>query len=238
MGQWDHIPPSLEVNLRPQKQSGTTEGNFKVQLLNHSNSPLTLQFEAVDPEEDCLFLFDPPGVTMEASQEANVSFKVQSRKSYAGATSKSHPLTITVRIAEAPALARKVPGEWEQLPPPKPIELPEPVMMLPEKKTNKLGGCIIFLVGLVLTIVGGYLAAVIGVSFVYRFVSQYPNSMNTGAFGCAIPTWLGGLVVSIAIARKIWNRQPSKRWIIAAIIAFFLIVGVVLFFSVSGILFS
>jgi len=234
MGQWDHVPPSLEVNLRPQKQSGETEVSFKVQLLNHSNSPLTLQFEAADPEEDCLFQFDPPGVKVEASQEADVSLKVQSKKPYVGVTSKSHPLTITVRIAEAPALSRKVQGEWEQLPPPKPVELPESVVVLPEKKPNKFGGCIILLIGLVLTIVGGYLAAVIGQGFVYHFVSQHSGPMDTGAWGCAIPTWLGGLVLSIVITRKIWKRQPSKRWIIVAIVAFFLIVGILLVLSASG----
>jgi uncharacterized membrane protein len=116
-GEWEQSPPSFEVVLRPQKQSGMSTGTFGVQLNNQSDATLTVQFEANDPEEGCYYSFSPPQIVVPAGQSGQVQLKVQPKAALVGDQGKSYPFTVTARPAEAPSLTRQAQGEWEQTPP-------------------------------------------------------------------------------------------------------------------------
>src|SRR5205814_1026543 len=68
-GEWVHLAPTFEVSLRPQKQSGVYEGTFRLQIRNLDNAELILQMEATDPEEGCLYTFEPARVVAPAGSE-------------------------------------------------------------------------------------------------------------------------------------------------------------------------
>lgn len=116
-GEWEQVPPSFEVALRPQRQSGMSEGTYNVQLRNQSDATLTVQFEANDPEEGCYYAFSPPQIVVPAGQEGLVQLKVQPKAALIGDQPKLYPFTVTARPVEAPRLARQAQGEWEQTPP-------------------------------------------------------------------------------------------------------------------------
>ncbi len=109
--------PALELSLRPQRQSGTTEGIFNVQARNRGNANLTVQLEATDPEEGCRYTFNPPQLVLPPGQERLVQLKVQPKVPLVGEQAKSYLFTVTARPAEDPAMARQVQGEWIQAPP-------------------------------------------------------------------------------------------------------------------------
>jgi hypothetical protein len=116
-GEWEQIPPTFELTLRPQKQSGVAGGTFRVQVTNQSNADLTMQMEAMDPEEGCLYTFDPSQVVVPAGQERLVQLKVRPKAPLPGMMPRTFFLTVIARPAEAPGLTRQVQGEWEQVPP-------------------------------------------------------------------------------------------------------------------------
>jgi len=59
---------TLELALHPQQQSGISEGIFTLQVNNPGNRDLTIQLLATDPEEGCLYVFNPPQFVLPAGQ--------------------------------------------------------------------------------------------------------------------------------------------------------------------------
>jgi uncharacterized membrane protein len=116
-GEWEQVPPTFELTLRPQKQSGVAGGTFRVQVTNQSNADLMVQIEAMDPEESCLYTFDPSQVVVPAGQERLVQLKIRPKAPLPGVTPRTFFFTVIARPAEAPGLTRQVQGEWEQVPP-------------------------------------------------------------------------------------------------------------------------
>ncbi len=106
----------FEVALRPQKQSGTTQGVFTLQLSNQGNTNLTVQLSATDPEEGCSYTFSPPQVVVPAGQEQLAQLLVQPKGPPPDRGPKPYIFSVTARPAEAPKLARQVQGTWERLP--------------------------------------------------------------------------------------------------------------------------
>jgi hypothetical protein len=105
---------AFDVVLRPQKQSGTTEGSFSLMARNDGNADLTVQFEATDPMEGCWYTFAPPQVVVPAGQHRQVQLSVRPRAPLPGEQPRAYPFTVTARPAEAAELARQVQGEWTQ----------------------------------------------------------------------------------------------------------------------------
>lgn len=109
---------AIALDLRPQKQSGRGGGTFSVQVHNQGNADLTVQFEAIDPEEGCWYVFNPPQVIAPAGQAATVQLRVQPKTPPPeGLASKVYPFTVTAKPVEAPELSRVVRGEWEEVVP-------------------------------------------------------------------------------------------------------------------------
>jgi len=122
-GEWEQIPPTFELALRPQKQSGAGEGIFTVLVRNPGDADLTVNLEATDPEKGCQYTLDPPQVVVPAGQERPVQLKVQPKAPLRGKETKTYSFTVTARPAQAPQLVQQVQGEWEQLPRRRPIWL-------------------------------------------------------------------------------------------------------------------
>jgi len=106
----------FESSIRPQVQSGLTEGVFTLQLSNQGNDDLTVQLSASDPEEGCLYTFQPPQATLPAGQERLVQLTVRPKVARP-LDGKTYAFTVTARPAEVPTLARQVQGQWQQLVP-------------------------------------------------------------------------------------------------------------------------
>ncbi|MBN1956328.1 MAG: hypothetical protein JW900_14945 [Anaerolineae bacterium] len=106
----------FEAAIRPQVQSGLTEGVFTLQLSNQGNDDLTVQLSASDPEEGCLYTFQPPQVRLPAGQERLAQLTVRPKVAHPPDT-KTFAFTVTARPAEMPKLARQVQGQWQQLVP-------------------------------------------------------------------------------------------------------------------------
>lgn len=112
---------ALDLTLRPQRQSGEKEGNYSLQLRNQGNADLTVQLDAMDPEDGCWYTFAPPRVQIPAGQERPVRLTVKPKAPPPQKQPKLYPFTIKAQPLEAPQLAREAQGQWEQLPKPKRI---------------------------------------------------------------------------------------------------------------------
>jgi uncharacterized membrane protein len=123
-GEWVQAPPTFELTLRPQRQSGVSAGTFTVQVSNLGHADLTVQLEATDPEEGCRYAFNPPRVVVPVAQERLAQLKVRPRAPLPGVTAKTFTVTVTARPTGAPRLAQQIQGEWEQIPPTFELSLP------------------------------------------------------------------------------------------------------------------
>jgi len=103
----------VQLDLRPRRQSGMTEGNFRVEIDNRSNTAVTWKLSASDPEEGCRYTFDPPTPAVAAGQQQTVSLTVQPRQALGKATAKSYPFTVTAEPVECAGLTQQVQGMFE-----------------------------------------------------------------------------------------------------------------------------
>ena len=115
-GEWEQLPPTLELTLNPQKQGGSSAGNYTVNARNQGDTQLTLQFSASDPEQGCKYTFKPERIVLPVGQVQNIQLKVQPKNRLKGTESKLYPLTVTARPAEAPAISWQTQAEFEHLP--------------------------------------------------------------------------------------------------------------------------
>jgi len=104
---------TLDVVLRPQRQSGLAEGVFSLQVTNSGNTDLTVRLSATDPEEGCSYAFNPPQTAVPAGQSRVAQLLVRP-KSPPGTTAKVYSFTVTAQPGENPKLARQVSGQLEQ----------------------------------------------------------------------------------------------------------------------------
>ncbi len=111
-GEWAQTPPVFEMSVRPQRQSGLTDGNFRLYVANHGNTDLNLQLEAGDPEEGCLYTLKPSVLSVPAGTERECHIYVQPRKPLSSLAARTYAFTVTARPREAPALTRQAQGEW------------------------------------------------------------------------------------------------------------------------------
>lgn len=105
---------TLELALHPQQQSGLNEGLFTIQVSNPGNRDLTIQLAATDPEEGCVYLFNPPQFVLPAGQSRVAQMLVRPRVKLPSTQAKVFPFTVTARPVEDAKLARQVQGQWQK----------------------------------------------------------------------------------------------------------------------------
>jgi hypothetical protein len=119
-GEWEQAPPDFEVSLLPQAQRSILRGNFTVQVSTFSPDPCEVQLEGSDPQNDCVYQFEPAQFPISSKQAAQASLNVLPRDRD---LTREVPFTVTARLALAPHLNRKVSGTWEPVKPSVSLEL-------------------------------------------------------------------------------------------------------------------
>jgi len=112
---------ALALTLDPPWEMGANEGKFSLRVANNGNADLTVYFEAMDPEGSCFYLFDPPQVTVPAGQGAVAHLSVRSNTPLPGKEPRVFSFTVTARATESPRISSQVPGQWQQVPPRRPL---------------------------------------------------------------------------------------------------------------------
>jgi len=123
----------LDISLSPQRKSMVgEEATFQVQLTNPGNVDLTLSLSATDPEEGCLYLFQPQRVTVEAGQSRGVPLRVRPKDGLPE-EGRRYDFTVKAVPAGAPHKAREVLGQLEC----KPLVISFEVAVSPQKQSAK-----------------------------------------------------------------------------------------------------
>ena len=224
-GEWTQLPLALEMVLQPLKQSGASEGAFTVQIANRGGTDLTVQLEATDPAQGCLYTINPPQVLVPAGQQQVVQLTVRPKYALPSPQPLTYRFAVTGRPAAMPQATVQAQGEWEQVAWSQPRPTPKPAAAFkfwPLALAMWLG-----------------LGATIGLGFlVGNLVQQVlrPSPMDYSAIEvliwiCAIVTWLAGVVVTLLIARKVWKRP--KFGAIAAVFLGGVIVTILVSFVVG-----
>jgi hypothetical protein len=139
--EWTRVQATLEVmpvsffdiSLSPQRKSIVgEEATFQVQLTNPGNVDLTLSLSATDPEEACLYLFQPQTVTVEAGGSRGVPLRVRP-KDGPPEEGRRYDFTVKAVPAGAPHKAREVLGQLEC----KPLVISFEVAVSPQKQSTK-----------------------------------------------------------------------------------------------------
>ena len=104
---------AFELGLSPQRTSTAKEGVFQVRLANPSNVDLTVELSATDPEEACVYRFEPQRVIVGAGQSKGVSLIVAPKRKPPRGETARYDFTVRAVPAEAPAKARAVTGQLE-----------------------------------------------------------------------------------------------------------------------------
>jgi serine/threonine protein kinase len=215
-GEWIQVLPSFEMSLQPQTSQDLREGIYSVQLKNRSEVDFTIQLEAQDAAQGCTFSFEASNVHISAGEERLVRLNVLPNSPNPGPQSTNFPFTIIGQVLEVPTISRQAQGIWEHLPtpvaPPEPTkvaEIPVPVEKvpvpekipipphpepIPAKKSGGSRGCIVLVVGLIITAIAGYAAGFI--SFEIFGIG------DPGAWVVAGFVWLVGLYLTIKSARN------------------------------------
>jgi serine/threonine protein kinase/uncharacterized membrane protein len=116
-GEWEQVPPAIELGLHPQRQRSSASGTFSVIIRNTGAASANVNLEASDPEDACKYIFDRPQASILSGQEQTVRLTVQPRAPLTSEQERITPFTIKGRIAEAPSITATVQGEWVQIPP-------------------------------------------------------------------------------------------------------------------------
>jgi len=104
---------AFQLGLSPERKSTTKEGVFQVRLANPGNVDLDVDLEATDPEEGCLYRFEPRSVPIHAGQSKQVSLVVMPKKGPPRGQVKRYDFTVKATPRAAPMQAKAVVGQLE-----------------------------------------------------------------------------------------------------------------------------
>jgi serine/threonine protein kinase len=249
-GEWEQAAPLIEINLAPQKQSGTQVGKFALQLCNRSEAELAVDLQAADAGNLCSYTLNPAHLALPVGELRNVDLQVVPKLPLVGQASRQVQFDVHARIAGQTTPITRVQGEWEQWLPPvaqpvpavlpasdgkiKPIWSPEPVAqpVQPGKspqltqqvadskpKHSFVAGCLLFIVGIFLTLVGVVLT---GNSF-----TPYDYSVRSTVEIVAGSVLVIGLILTVIIAIQAYRKKLNRRLVLFAI---FGLIGIILIY--------
>jgi len=101
------------VGLSPERASSTREGVFQVRLANPSNTDLTVDLSAADPEEGCIYRFEPQRVSVGAGQSKGVSLVVSPKEKPPRGEARRYDFTVRAVPVAVPVQPRAVVGSLE-----------------------------------------------------------------------------------------------------------------------------
>jgi hypothetical protein len=104
---------ALEVGLSPQRTSSTGDGVFQVRLANPSNTDLTVDLSATDPEEGCEYRFEPSQVSVGAGQSKGASLVVRPKQKPPRGEARRYDFTVRAIPVAVPVDAQAVMGRLE-----------------------------------------------------------------------------------------------------------------------------
>jgi uncharacterized membrane protein len=107
----------FDLELRPQKGTGISKGDYGLRLDNQGNANLTVELEAVDSEDGCRYAFDPPQAVVPPGQDRVVPLQVRPKAPLPGGVERGYLFTVTARPTEAPEQVRTAQGQWVQIAP-------------------------------------------------------------------------------------------------------------------------
>lgn len=91
----------LTGELIPAISNGSRTGRHQLACDNRGNTPLTLAFGGVDPEEALRFVFDPPNVVAASGAATIVKLRVRPRKRFLRGSPKTHRFQTVIQPKEA-----------------------------------------------------------------------------------------------------------------------------------------
>lgn len=110
------IPASME--LRPTVVKDMQQGQFTVHFTNPGDAEMTAALSALDPQESCLFVFDPPLIKVPANGSADARLTVRTRKLHTGDAPKQYDFTVSATPADGAPSPAAVRGQFVQMPVP------------------------------------------------------------------------------------------------------------------------
>lgn len=116
-GEWEQIPPAIEIEIHPQRQRGCSMGTFTINTRNIGSASANITLEANDPEDACRYIFDTPQATISPGKEQVIRLTVHPRLPLSSEQERATQFTVKARIAEATAVSITAQGEWVQIPP-------------------------------------------------------------------------------------------------------------------------
>ncbi len=196
-GEWVHTPPVLDLTLHKQEQSGVAQGIFSVHISNRSAAAVTVQWEATSQDADCRYTFEPSRSTVPAGGEHRVQLKISSKTPPPMNTTQTHAFTVSARLVEAPRLIWKTHGEWVRNAPPQQIKQITLSQGAPPStpKPRRFWGCVIMVIGVVITIAFGLLVG--------NIAFEVFDLGDTETWIVAIIAWIVGVILTRGLARKV-----------------------------------
>jgi serine/threonine protein kinase len=242
-GEWEQAAHGVEMNLLPQKQSGSVEGKFSIQLSNRSDAELILDLKAADPGQLCRYILNPTRLTLPVGETRNVDLKVLPLAPLAENASRQILFDVSAWIVGATTALVKTQGEWEQWLPPAaaPEKAGQVVPVAPEKqagypdtdararqpeipvippgsdalakpKRSFMAGCLLFLVGIALTL--------LGTSFAGESLTPYDYSMQSLVLACTGSVFLVGFIMTLVIALRAYQKKSIGKLVLICVLGF------------------
>jgi hypothetical protein len=104
---------ALEVGLSPQRASSTRDGVFQVRLANPSNVDLTVDLSASDPEEGCVYRFQPQRASVAAGENRVVTLRVSPKAKPPRGEARRYDFTVRAEPTMGSMQAQVVIGSLE-----------------------------------------------------------------------------------------------------------------------------
>ncbi len=203
-GEWEQIPPSIEINLLPPKKSSEVEAEYTIQVANHSDVQLSVDLQVLCSDGGCSAVMNPSQVLLLPGELRSAKLEVRPDHRLGGKEPHLYPFEVSALIAGTSHPTVSIRGEFEQLPTSQPPStIPEPVI-IPKPRHSFVAGCLTFIVGVIMT----YMVAV--------FILEPTHSgQSLAAFLVII---IPGLALTSTISYRAWKKKKIVALVIFALV--------------------
>ncbi len=222
-GEWEQVPPTLELSLRRPQQEGTARDIFVVQLGNPGDADLTVNLQAADSQGG-VYSFDSPRVVVPAGQQRHVGLSVRSSLPPDSKQVRKFSFSVTARVAESPSLVRQAQGEWEQAAQP-PRAAPSAPVARPAAAAPAAGPRPRIALAIAVLLGGLAISALVGLAMAFIVAGVLAEQGAYGLSDVLAPLSIAlfgllGLVLTVVLARKVWTRKKLGGGPVLALVAY------------------